>query len=39
MTAERLSTPVEQFTLAIDGGRLSLAWDDWRAWVPISAAP
>ena len=39
MTAERLSTPVEQFTLAIDNGRLSLAWDDWRAWVPITTAP
>lgn len=39
MTAERLATPVEQFTLAIADGRLSLAWDDWRAWVPISIAP
>lgn len=39
MTAERLTTPVEQFTLAIDNGRLSLAWADWRAWVPISIAP
>lgn len=39
MTAERLATPVEQFTIAIDNGRLSLAWDDWRASVPISIAP
>ncbi|MGI8618135.1 MAG: DUF2911 domain-containing protein [Gemmatimonadaceae bacterium] len=39
MTAERLATPVEQFTLAIDGGRLSLAWENWRAWVPITIAP
>lgn len=39
MTAERLTTPVEQFTMAIDSGRLSLAWDDWRAWVPITIAP
>lgn len=35
MTVERLTTPVEQFTLALDDGRLSLAWDDTRAWVPI----
>ncbi len=39
MTVERLTTPVEQFTLAIDNGRLSLAWDDTRAWVPITVAP
>lgn len=37
MTVERLTTPVEQFTLALDDGRLSLAWDDTRAWVPIIA--
>lgn len=39
MTVERVATPVEQFTLAIAGGRLSLAWDDTRAWVPITIAP
>lgn len=39
MTVERLSTPVEQFTLAIDNGRLSLSWDDARTWVPIAVAP
>ena len=39
MTVERLTTPVEQFTLAIDNGCLSLAWDDTRAWVPITVAP
>lgn len=39
MTVDRLTTPVEQFTMAVDGGRLSLAWDDTRAWVPIAIAP
>jgi len=39
MTVERLTSPVEQFTISIDGGRLSLAWDDTRASVPISIAP
>lgn len=39
MTVERLATPVEQFTIAIADGRLSLAWDDTRAWVPIIVAP
>ncbi|MEO7647324.1 MAG: DUF2911 domain-containing protein [Gemmatimonadaceae bacterium] len=39
MTVERLSTPVEQFTLAIGGGRLSLTWDTTWAWVPIAVAP
>ncbi|MCR4341792.1 MAG: DUF2911 domain-containing protein [Gemmatimonadaceae bacterium] len=39
MTAERLTSPVEQFTIDIDTGRLSLAWDDTRAWVPIAVVP
>ncbi len=39
MTVERLTSPVEQFTIAIANGRLSLAWDDTRAWVPIAVAP
>lgn len=39
MTVERLTSPVEQFTIAIANGRLSLAWDDTRASVPISIAP
>ncbi len=39
MTVERLTSPVEQFTIEIDNGRLSLAWDDTRASVPISIAP
>lgn len=39
MTVERLTSPVEQFTIAIADGRLSLAWDDTRASVPISVAP
>ncbi|CAN5660500.1 hypothetical protein BH23GEM1_BH23GEM1_03070 [soil metagenome] len=39
MTVERLASPVEQFTIAIANGRLSLAWDDTRAWVPITVAP
>ncbi|MGK2935129.1 MAG: DUF2911 domain-containing protein [Gemmatimonadaceae bacterium] len=39
MTVERLASPVEQFTIAIANGRLSLAWDDTRAWVPIAIAP
>ncbi len=39
MTAERLTSPVEQFTIAIADGRLSLAWENWRAWVPIAIAP
>jgi hypothetical protein len=30
---------VEQFTIAIANGRLSLAWDDTRASVPIAIAP
>jgi hypothetical protein len=39
MTVERLTSPVEQFTIAVDNGRLSLAWDDTRASVPIAIAP
>lgn len=39
MAVERVTSPVEQFTLAIDDGRLSLAWDDTRASVPIAIAP
>lgn len=39
MTVERLTAPVEQFTIAIADGRLSLAWDDTRASVPIAIAP
>ncbi|HUE89674.1 MAG TPA: DUF2911 domain-containing protein [Vicinamibacterales bacterium] len=39
MTVERLASPVEQFTIAIANGRLSLAWDDTRASVPIAIAP
>ena len=39
MTVERSVTPVEQFAIAIDSGRLSLAWDTTRAWVPITIAP
>lgn len=39
MTVERLTSPVEQFTIAIADGRLSLAWDDTRASVPIAIAP
>jgi hypothetical protein len=39
MTVERLTSPVEQFTIEINDGRLSLAWDDIRASVPIAVAP
>jgi hypothetical protein len=39
MTVERLTSPVEQFTIAVANGRLSLAWDDTRASVPIAVAP
>lgn len=39
MTVERLASPVEQFTIDIANGRLSLAWDGMRAWVPIAVAP
>lgn len=39
MTVERLTSPVEQFTIDVANGRLSLAWDDTRASVPIAIAP
>ncbi len=39
MNVERLTTPVEQFTMAIEAGRLSLSWENTRAWVPIMIAP
>lgn len=39
MNVERLTTPVEQFTIAIEAGRLSLSWANTRAWVPITIAP
>ena len=39
MTVERLTSPVEQFTIDVANGSLSLAWDDTRASVPITIAP
>lgn len=39
MTVERLTAPVERFTIAVDNGRLSLTWDDTRASIPISITP
>jgi hypothetical protein len=39
MNVEHLTTPVEQFTMEIEAGRLSLSWENTRAWVPITIAP
>ncbi|MFN2400170.1 MAG: DUF2911 domain-containing protein [Gemmatimonadaceae bacterium] len=43
LTVEKVSTPVERFTIAIEsqssGGVIRLRWDDTEAWVPFTVNP
>jgi hypothetical protein len=39
MTVDRAATPVERFTISLWSDRMEMAWDTWKATLPVRAAP